>query len=148
VSAEGGLQVNSRVTLRPDELTFRFSRSSGPGGQNVNKLETRVEVLFNLARSPSLTDGEKELARSGLGSSLDAEGVVHVVVSDTRSQLQNRQMAMVRLRELLRRALRVHRVRRATRPPPGAIEARLGAKRRQSTVKRRRRPPPATADQD
>ena len=63
---EGDLVVNSRVTVRRDELTFRFSRSGGPGGQNVNKLETRVEVVFDLARSPSLSDPEKELARGRL----------------------------------------------------------------------------------
>ena len=62
---EGDLVVNNRVTIRRDELTFRFSRSSGPGGQNVNKLETRVEVVFDLARSSSLSDADRELARGG-----------------------------------------------------------------------------------
>ena len=137
---EGDLVVNSRVTIRRDELTFRFSRSSGPGGQNVNKLETRVEILFDLAHSPSLGDPDRELARARLAGYLDAEGVVHVTVSDTRSQLQNRALSVLRLQELLRRALRVRRARRPSSPPPGAVQARLDAKKQRGRIKKLRRP--------
>ena len=132
--------VNNRVTIPRDELTFRFSRSSGPGGQNVNKLETRVEVVFDLARSSSLSDADRELARGRLAGYLDGDGVLHVTVSDTRSQLQNRQLAVLRLQELLRKALRIRRMRRPTSPPAGAVEARLEAKLRRGRIKRLRKP--------
>ena len=144
---EGDLVVNSHLTIPGSEIRFRFSRSSGPGGQNVNKLETRVEVLFDLAQSPSVTDAQRGLLTGRLASHMDADGVVRLVVSDTRSQLQNRELAVARLADLLRRALRVRRSRRPSSPPPGAIEGRLTDKRHVSWIKRRRQAPVDDGDE-
>jgi ribosome-associated protein len=138
---EGDLVVNSHLTIPGSDVRFRFSRSSGPGGQNVNKLETRVEALFDLAHSPSVPDAQRLLLTQRLAGHIDASGIVHVVVSDTRSQLQNRQLAVLRLTDLLRRALRVRRARRASPPPTGAIEARLTEKHHVSRVKQGRQVP-------
>lgn len=133
---EGDLVVNSRVTIGRDELTYRFSRSGGPGGQNVNKLETRVEALLDLQRTGSLSDEDKALVRARLAGYIDADGQLRVTVSETRSQRQNREIAAQRLVEVLRKALRRRRSRRATRPPASAVEARLDDKKRRGTLKR------------
>ena len=91
---EGDLVVNSQLTIPGSEIRFRFSRSSGPGGQNVNKLETRVEILFDLAHSPSVTEVQRLLPHGAPGRvTWIPDGVVRLVVSDTRSQLQNRELA-------------------------------------------------------
>ena len=144
---EGDLVVNSQLTIPGSEIRFRFSRSSGPGGQNVNKLETRVEILFDLAHSPSVTDAQRLLLKERLPGRIDSDGVVRLVVSDTRSQLQNRELALARLADLLRRALRIRRSRRASSPPPGAIEGRLSDKLHVSRIKRRRQAPVDEGDE-
>lgn len=136
---ERDLVVNSHVTIPWSELRFRFSRSGGPGGQNVNKLATRVELLFDVLSSPSLTEEQKKRIADHLASAMNADGVLRVVVSETRSQLQNREMAAVRLREMLRRGLRVRRRRKPTRPPPAATMVRLEEKRHRGELKRVRR---------
>lgn len=133
------LRVNSQVTIPLAELRFRFSRSSGPGGQNVNKLETRVELLFDLEASPSLTAEQRLRVRERLSSHLDAAGMLHLFVSDTRSQLQNRRLAILRFEHKLRAALRVSRPRLASRPSAGAVQARLDDKRHRAGVKEQRR---------
>ncbi len=143
---EGDLVVNSHLTIPGSEIRFRFSRSSGPGGQNVNKLETRVEILFDLAHSPGVTDAQRLLLKERLPGHIDSDGVVRLVVSDTRSQLQNRELALARLADLLRRALRIRRSRRASSPPPGAIEGRLTDKHHVSRIKRRRQAPADDSD--
>lgn len=117
------------------ELAWRFSRSGGPGGQHANTSDTRVEVRFDVAGSPSL--GPRQRARL-----LDRLGPeVRVVVSDERSQLRNRELALQRLAERLAGALRVTAPRRATRPTRGGIERRLEGKRRQADRKATRRRP-------
>jgi ribosome-associated protein len=143
---EGDLVINSQLTIPGSEIRFRFSRSSGPGGQNVNKLETRVEVLFDLAHSTSVPEVQREFLMQRLTAHMDSDGVVRLVVSDTRSQLQNRELALVRLAELLRRTLRVRRHRRASTPPPGAIEERLTEKHHVSKTKQRRQAPADDTD--
>lgn len=117
------------------ELVWRFSRSGGPGGQHANTSDTRVEVRFDVAGSPSL--GPRQRARL-----LDRLGPdVRVVVSDERSQLRNRELALQRLAQRLAEALRVTTPRRATRPTKGGIERRLEGKRRQADRKATRRRP-------
>ncbi len=143
-------QSDERIWIAPglsipsSEVQFRFSRSGGPGGQHVNRTETRVELLFDLAHSPSLTDEQRQLAAGRLGARLDSDGVLHVVSSLTRSQLDNRADALARFVRLLRSALRRPTRRVATRPTRAAREARLQGKRRQSQRKQLRRSPPPT----
>ncbi len=128
---------NLAVPMR--ELSFRFSRSGGPGGQHVNRTETRVELLFDVAHAPSLSEGQRARLLGRLGGRLDAEGVLHVVSSATRSQLENRADAIARFQALLRSALRPQKRRLATRPTAASRERRLGSKRQRSSTKAMRR---------
>src|SRR5918911_394895 len=126
------LRVTPTCVIRMDELDWRFSASGGPGGQHVNTANTRAEVRFDIAGSPSL--GPRQRAR--LLERLGPE--VRVVASDERSQLRNRELALERLRSRLAEALRVETPRRPTKPTRAAKEKRLGAKRQRSETKRRR----------
>jgi ribosome-associated protein len=136
------LDVGAARPLPVAELEYRFSRAGGPGGQHVNTSSTRAEVVFDLDRSPSLTDDEKALARRRLRGRLDGEGRLRVVAQDERSQLRNRELAIRRLEELLREALRPPPPpRRPTSPTRTAREQRLAGKRRTGQAKRLRRPP-------
>ena len=140
------LDIGASRPLPPEELEFRASRSGGPGGQHVNTSSTRVELVFDLDGSPTLTDAERALARRRLRSRLDGEGRVHVVAQDERSQYRNRRLATERFCELMRAALAPPPPpRRPTRPTRAATEQRLAAKRRDAVRKRQRRPP-ADAD--
>jgi len=129
------IRVTRSVVLPLTDVDLRTSRSSGPGGQHAQKSETRVEAVFDVARSEALTDVQKRrvIARAG--------PVVRAVAQDERSQARNRELALERLTAQLREALRVPRKRRPTKPTPGSVERRLEAKRRRSVTKRRRRPP-------
>lgn len=129
----------ARVPLT--ELEWRFSRSSGPGGQNVNKRDTRVEVVFDLASSPSISAMLKARAQARLGTRLRA-GRISVTASTARTQAENRRLAIERLSDLLGEALRPPpKPRRPTKPSAGARERRLTAKRVRGEVKRARRRP-------
>ena len=131
------VRVSGSLRIPLDELEWRFSGAGGPGGQHANTANTRAEVRFDVAGSPSL--GPRQRARL-----LDKLGpVVRVVAADERSQARNRQLALERLCERLAAALRVERPRRPTQPSLGSRERRLEAKRRQSERKRLRRTPPA-----
>lgn len=125
--------------LPGSELVTRVSRSSGAGGQHVNKTSSRVEVAWNVLESRALTPDQRERLLERLASRLSADGSVRVVASDTRSQLRNRGLAEARLTELVRRALVIPKKRKATRPTRTAREARLEAKRRHSRKKTLRR---------
>jgi ribosome-associated protein len=128
------------VTIPPDELTWRFSRSSGPGGQSVNTTDSRAELSFDLARSASLPAVFKERALRALSNRM-ADGVITVTASEYRSQLRNRQAAAARLSALLNAATAPPpKKRRPTRPTRGSVERRLADKQRRSEVKRLRRP--------
>ena len=130
------LRVTPTCVLPLDELEWRFSASGGPGGQHVNTSNTRAEVRFDVAGSPSL--GPRQRAR--LLERLGPE--VRVVASDERSQLRNRELALERLRSRLAEALRVERPRRPTKPTKASRERRLEDKRRRSETKRQRRSGP------
>ena len=134
------LRVSSTCVVRMDELEWRFSASGGPGGQHVNTANTRAEVRFDIAASPSL--GPRQRAR--LIERLGPE--VRVVASDERSQLRNRQLALERLRARLADALRMETPRRPTKPTKAAKQKRLEAKRHRSETKRRRQDRPGPDD--
>ena len=121
------------------ELKFKTSRSGGPGGQNVNKLETRVEVLFDIANSPSIPEYIRQRLLNNITSQLDSSGIMHVVVQDTRSQWTNKQLAIERLTDILKSALIVHKKRIATKPTHAAREVRLRTKKVRSQTKRMRK---------
>lgn len=129
------IRVTRSVSLDPDEIELRVSRSSGPGGQHANKAETRVEAVFDVEASASLSAAQKRrvVARAGT--------VLRAVAQDERSQARNREIAVERLVAKLAAALRVERRRVATRPTAASRERRLAAKRRRAEVKRRRAPP-------
>ncbi len=129
------IQVTRSVAIPRSEIELRFSRSSGPGGQHAQRSESRVEAIFDVARSSALTDSQKRrvVARAG--------PVLRAVAQDQRSQWQNRELAVARLAETLRDALRVERRRVPTQPSAAARERRLDEKRRRGETKRLRQRP-------
>jgi ribosome-associated protein len=133
-----GLDAGGFVIIPRSELEFRTSRSSGPGGQHVNKTSSRVEIAWNIAQSVALSAEQRDLLLARLAKRLNEEGEVRVVASDTRSQLRNRQTAERRLAELIARSLAVPKKRRPTRKPRAANEARLTEKKKHSDKKRNR----------
>jgi len=132
--------VNGRVTLARDELDARATRSSGPGGQHVNRSATRVELLWRPSTSRSLGEADRARVVERLASRVDAAGFVRVVASEFRSQRQNRDAAEQRLAKLVRAALVVPKRRVPTRTPRVAVERRLAEKKLRSERKRLRRP--------
>ena len=123
------------VLLPLVEIELRFSRSSGPGGQHANTAETRVEAILDVEASSALTETQKRRVVAKAGSTLRS------VAQDERSQLRNRQLAVERLVDQLREALKVPRRRIATKPTKASREKRLESKKRRSETKRLRRPP-------
>lgn len=138
MAERGPLEIRPGVAIPEWELAAEFTRASGPGGQNVNKVETRVVLRFDLARSGALTSEQKALATRRLGPRLTARGELVVAASTHRSRERNYAEARERLAGLLRTALVPERVRRATRPSKGSVRRRLDAKRRRSGTKRAR----------
>ncbi len=135
------LIINESVRIPRSELAYRYARSSAPGGQHTNKTETAVELLFDLAHSPWLTEPERALATQRLARYLDSDGMLHLESQSERSQLRNRDEVTQRFAELLRQALRPVRPRRQTRPSRASRERRLAQKRYVAEVKTRRRRP-------
>jgi ribosome-associated protein len=141
MSAASHLDVSPELRLPLSELEFRATRSGGPGGQHVNTSSTRVEVWWDVAASPSLSEEQRARLLSRLATRLDQAGRLRLVSSGSRSQLRNREDVTERLRELVALALVVPRPRRKTKPTRASKVARAEAKRRRSAVKRDRRPP-------
>jgi ribosome-associated protein len=133
--AGDSIRVTRSVSVPRSEIELRFSRSSGPGGQHAQKTESRAEAVFDVEASASLTAAQKRrvLAKAG--------PILRAVAQDERSQWRNRELAIERVVEALRDALRVERPRRATKPTEAARQRRLDEKRRRSETKRLRRPP-------
>jgi ribosome-associated protein len=129
------VRIGDQVQIPLSELSFRFSRSSGPGGQHVQKTSTRVELLFDVANSPSLTDAQRSQALERLAGYTDASGVLHLVAQSERSQWRNREEVVARFAALMRRALQRRKRRRPTRPTLASRERRLSHKKRRSQIK-------------
>jgi ribosome-associated protein len=129
------IRVTRSVVLPLADVQLRFSRSSGPGGQHANTAETRVEAILDVETTSALTDAQKRRVVAKAGPTLRA------VAQDERSQLRNRELAVERLVEQLRQALKVERRRVATRPTAAARKRRLDSKKRRSQTKKLRRPP-------
>jgi len=130
------ISVTPSVAIPLEEIELRASRSSGPGGQHAQTSETRVEAVFDVESSPSLSAAQKRRVVERLGP------VVRAVAQDERSQARNRELALERLTERLREALRVRRRRVPTKPSTAVRERRLEEKRRRAKTKRLRKPPP------
>jgi ribosome-associated protein len=129
------IRVTRSVNLPVDEIQLRFSRSSGPGGQHAQRSETRVEAILDVQASSALTEAQKRRVIARAGPTLRS------VAQDERSQWRNRELAVERLVETLRAALKVERKRRPTKPTAAARKRRLEQKKRRSETKRLRRPP-------
>src|SRR6266536_834049 len=129
------IRVTRSVSIPRSVIELRFSRSSGPGGQHAQKTETRAEAIFDVERSVGLTDAQKRRVIAKTGP------VIRAVAQDERSQWRNRELAVERVVEALRRALRVERRRVPTKPTKAAKERRLEQKRRRGELKRLRRAP-------
>lgn len=129
------LQISPAITLQDWEFTENFTRASGPGGQNVNKVSTAVELRFEAARSPNLPDPVKTRLRKLAGRRWTEDGALILRVEDTRSQARNREIARERLVELIQKALVAPKKRRPTRPTKGSIRRRLEAKTQRSQIK-------------
>jgi ribosome-associated protein len=133
------VRVNERLTIPAAELSWRFSRSGGPGGQGVNTTDSRVELSWDLAGSELLPPALRARAVERLGNRL-VQGVLTVVASEHRSQLRNREAAAARLAGIVAGAIAPPpRTRRATRPTKGSVERRIGQKKRRGETKRNRR---------
>jgi ribosome-associated protein len=127
--------VTSRLAIPLEEVELRYSRSSGPGGQHAQKTETRVEAVFDVARSATLSEAQKRRLTAQAGP------VVRAVAQDERSQSRNRELALERLGETIRAGVRMPRERRPTKPTAASRERRLEGKKRRASVKRMRQRP-------
>jgi ribosome-associated protein len=135
---EGILHLNDQVSIPEAELSFRFSRSSGPGGQHAQKSSTRVELLFDVANSPSLTGTQRARVLERLAGYVDSAGVLHLASQSERSQLRNREEVVARFQTLMRQALKRRKRRKPTKPTAKSKERRLQEKRHHSEIKKSR----------
>jgi ribosome-associated protein len=132
------LEITPDVAIPEHELTFTASRSSGPGGQHVNKVSSRMTLKFDVASSPSLSDAQKQRILTRLATRVSQDGILRVASQQHRSQMANRDAAIARFVTLLQEALAPEPSRKPTRPSRLARERRLEEKRRRSSVKRQR----------
>jgi ribosome-associated protein len=137
---ESSLDITPDLRLPLSELDYQASRSGGPGGQHVNTSSTRIELWWDVARSPSLSEEQRAQLLERLRSRLDSSGRLRLVSSASRSQLRNREDVTERLRSVVASALTVRKKRKPTRPSRAAKAARLEAKRRRALTKERRQP--------
>lgn len=133
------LYINETLQIPLSELQFRFSKSRGPGGQHVNKAETRVTLLFDVVNSPSLTDEQKALIQEKLDNRIDKSGILQLDVQMFRSQNRNRETAVSHFQSLLADALKKPKKRKRRKPSKAAKEKRLAEKKQRSQLKEERR---------
>jgi ribosome-associated protein len=136
------IDITGQISIDESELQLEFVQASGPGGQNVNKVATAVQLRFDAASSPSLPEEVRTRLRRLAGKRMTAEGILIVEASQHRSQERNRQEAIDRLVDLLRKAAKKPRPRRKTKPTAASRRKRLETKRRRGEIKRLRRSPP------
>ena len=141
------IQITETVAIPPAELHFQFSRSSGPGGQHVNRTASQVELTFDVLGSPSLNEAQRTRVLSKLKSYIDTRGVLHLTSQTTRSQHRNRAEVVERFTLLLQRALHVPKRHIRTRPSAAAEARRLAEKQRTGVIKQQRRRPAPTAEE-
>lgn len=139
---KGILTVNEQTCLPRGELWFEYSHSGGPGGQNVNKVSSRVTACLNLDHSPSFTEEQKSRIRTALRGRINREGILRITCEESRSQAFNREAAVTRLLELLAASLRRHKKRKASRPTLASRTKRLTEKKQRATLKRDRKTRP------
>lgn len=130
--------VNDSLSIPRAELDYSATRSGGPGGQHVNTSSTRIELTWNVADSPALTEEQRQRILTKLSNRIDASGTLRLAASSSRSQHRNREEATERFAQILAEALRVSKPRKKTRLPRAAKEARLQEKKRRSEAKSRR----------
>jgi ribosome-associated protein len=135
---ENLIRINDEVAIPLAEISFRFTTSSGPGGQHANRSATRAVLMFDVAQSPTLTDEVRQRLLTKLATRLDKEGVLQIQVQDSRSQIQNRELAIARFQELLAETLKKRKKRRKTKPSRAAQEARLAEKKKHGKRKQDR----------
>lgn len=140
------IQITEHITLNEDEIEESFIRSSGPGGQNVNKTSTGVQLRFNASASPGLPDFVRTRLLDLAGSRATVDGFVIITATEHRSQLSNREAALARLVALIRQATVRPKYRRATRPSKAAKARRLDGKKHRADVKKSRGPVRGTGD--
>jgi len=134
--------INPTVSLPLDEIRYRTTRSGGPGGQHVNKTETQVELLFDVAHSPSLTETQRQRLLTQLKNLIDQEGVLHLTAQSERSQLRNREVVTERFQSVIAGALHEPKKRRPTRPTAASKTRRIESKKRRGQIKQLRRDTP------
>ena len=140
------IKIKSDIFINEDELVFKVSRSSGPGGQNINKVNTRVTLFFEVANCGSLSDLQKQRILACLATRADKNGILRVVSQKFRTQKANRRAAVERLQQLLIDALKTRPIRKKSKVPYAAKQRRLEEKRRRSLLKRQRSAKNLTGD--
>ena len=141
------IQITETVAIPPTELHFQFSRSSGPGGQHVNRTASQVELTFDVLGSPSLNEAQRARVLRKLKSYIDTRGILHLTSQTTRSQHRNRAEVVERFALLLQRALHVPKRRIPTKPSAAAEARRLAEKQRTGVIKQQRRRLERTAEE-